>query len=169
MVAHAGARDRVVGWSCVPKPATVWFGGDEAGAVSHWMVMFWRSDVPGHSIADGVWGSVGCGQQLPGGGGPSGAYAGVCGHRERGWFGSLAICAEHTTTEGAWWVREPEPMTTGHRGGGLQEPKFAAAGWWWAGGYMRGYAQLPGGVVVGGWQPGQGSCCSRGVGGCGLG
>jgi len=25
------------------------------------------------------------------------------------------------------------------------------------------------GFVVGGWQPGQGSCCSRDVGGCGLG
>ena len=40
MAAHAGARDRVVGWLRVPKPATVWFGGDEAGAVSHQVVMF---------------------------------------------------------------------------------------------------------------------------------
>ena len=82
--AHAGARDRVVGWSHLPKPATVWFGGDEAGAVSHQVVMFWRSHMPGHSIADGVWGRVGCGQQLPGGGRPSGAYAGVCSRRGRG-------------------------------------------------------------------------------------
>jgi len=40
VAAYAGARDRVVGWSRVPKPATVWFGGDEAGAVSHQVVMF---------------------------------------------------------------------------------------------------------------------------------
>ena len=169
MVAHAGARDHVVGWSRVLKPATVCFGGDEARAVSHRVVMFWRSDVLGHLIADGVWGSVGCGQQLPGGGGPSGAYAGVCGRRGRGWFGSLAVCARHMTAQGAWWVCEPEPTTTGHRGGGLRKPKLVAAGWWWAGGYRRGYVWPPGGVVVGSWQPGQGSCCSRGVGGCWLG
>jgi len=63
---------------------TMWFGGDEAGAVSHRVVMFWRSGVLGHSIAGGVWGSVGCGQQLPGGGGPSGAYTGIYSHRGSG-------------------------------------------------------------------------------------
>jgi len=40
VVAHAGARDRMVGWSCMPKPVTVWFGGDEAGTISHWVVVF---------------------------------------------------------------------------------------------------------------------------------
>ena len=40
MIVHAGARDCVVGWLRMPKPATVWFGGDEAGAVSHRVVMF---------------------------------------------------------------------------------------------------------------------------------
>jgi len=64
---------------------------------------------------------------------------------------------------------EPEPTTTEHRGGGLRKPKLTAAGWWLASGCVHGYARPPGGVVVGGWQPGQGSCCSRGVGGCGLG
>ena len=112
MVAHAGARDRVVGWSRVPKPTTVWFGCDEAGAVSRRVVMFWRSDVPGHSIAGGVWGSVGCGQQLPGGGGPSGAYVGVCSRQGRGWFRSLAVCARHTTTVGPGRCasRSPRPL-----------------------------------------------------------
>jgi len=101
VIVHAGARDCVVGWLRVPKPATVWFGGDEAGAVSHRVVMFWRSDVPGHSIASSVCGSVGCGQRLPGGGGPSGAYTGVCSCQRRGWFGSLAVCAGYRTAEGA--------------------------------------------------------------------
>ena len=101
MVAHAGTRRHVVGCSCVLKPATVWFGGDEARAVRHHVVVFWGSDVPGHSIASGVWSSVGCGQQLLGGGGPSRAYVGVCSCQGRGWFGSLAVCAGYTTAKGA--------------------------------------------------------------------
>jgi len=40
VAAHAGARDCVVGWSHLPKHTTVWFGGDEARAVSHQVVMF---------------------------------------------------------------------------------------------------------------------------------
>jgi len=131
VVAQARARDRVVGWSRVLKPATMWFGGDEAGGVSHRVVLFWRSHVPGHSIASGVWGSVGCGQQLRGGGGPLGAYAGVCSRWGRCWLVSLTICTGHTTAEGAWWMCEPEPTTTGHHGGGLHKLKLAAAGWWW--------------------------------------
>ena len=77
-VAHAGACVRVVGWPYVLKPATMWFGGDESGTIGHRVVMFWRSDMPGHSIAGGAWGSLGGGQQLQGGGGPSGAYTGKC-------------------------------------------------------------------------------------------
>jgi len=108
---HAGARDRVVGWSRMLKPATVWFGGDKAGAVSHRVEVFWCSDVLGHSIASGVQGSEGCGQQLPGGGGPSGVYVGVYGCRERGWFRSLVVYTRHTTAEGpggcASWSPRP--------------------------------------------------------------
>ena len=57
------------------------------------------------------------------------------------------------------WMREPKPTTTGHHGGGLRKPKLAAARWWWAGSCVCGNAKPPGGVVVGSWQPGQGSCC----------
>jgi len=66
-------------------------------------------------------------------------------------------------------MHEPETTTARYCGGSLRKLKLTAARWWWAGGCLRGYAQPPGGVVVGGWQPGQGSCCSRGVGGCELG
>jgi len=51
---------------------------------------------------------------------------------------------------GAWWIREPKPTTTGHRGGSLRKPKLVAAGWWWAGGCVRGYMWPPVGVVAGG-------------------
>ena len=112
MVAHAGARDSVVGWLRVLKPATVWFGGDEARAVSHRVVMFWHSDVLGHSIAGGVWGSVGCRQQLPDGSGPLRAYTGVYSHWGRGWFGSLAVCTGHTTAwgPGGYASQSPRPL-----------------------------------------------------------
>ena len=68
--------------------------------------------MPGHSIAGGVWGCEGCGQQLSGGGGPSGVYAGVYSRRGRGWFGSLVVYAGYTTTEGSGGCasRSPRPM-----------------------------------------------------------
>jgi len=97
----------------VPKPTTVWFGGDQARAVSHRVVMFWRSDVPGHSIAVGVWGSLASGQPLPGGGGPLGAYTGVCCCQERGWFGSLTVCAGHTTAAGPGGCASQSPRPLG--------------------------------------------------------
>jgi len=40
VVTYAGDYDLVVSWSCMLKPATVWFGGDEARAISHWVVVF---------------------------------------------------------------------------------------------------------------------------------
>ena len=93
MVVRAVARYCLVDWSRVPKPVTVWFGGDEGRpSVTGWWC-FWRSDLPGHSIASGVCGSESCGQQLPGGVGPSGVYMGVYGSRGRGWFGSLVVYA----------------------------------------------------------------------------
>ena len=74
---------------------------------------FWRSDVPGHSIAGGVWGSEGCGQQLPGGVGPSGVYTGVYGRQGRGWFGSLVLYAGHTTAEGPDGCASQSPRLLG--------------------------------------------------------
>jgi len=137
-------------------------------SVTRWCC-FWRSDVPGHSIAGGVWGSVGCGQQLPGGGGPSGAYADVCSRRGRGWIGSLAVCAGHTSARGPgrFASRSPRPL-------GIVVAVYASRnsrppGGGGPVGMCVGTCSRLGGVVVGGWQPGQGSCCSRGVGGCGLG
>jgi len=97
----------------MPEPATVWWVGHACRSprpcglvvtrlgpsVTGWWC-FWCSDVPGHSIAGGAWGSEGCGQQLPGGVGPLGVYAGVYGRQGRGWFGSLVVYARRTTAEG---------------------------------------------------------------------
>jgi len=97
----------------MPEPATVWWVGRACRSprpcglvvmrlgpsVTTWWC-FWHSDVPGHSIASGVWGSEGCGQQLAGGVGPSEVYTGVYGHRGRGWFTSLVVYAGHMTAEG---------------------------------------------------------------------
>jgi len=169
VVAHADTHNCVVGWSCVVKPATVWFGGDEAGAISHRVVMF---------LAFGCARALDCRWCL--------GQCGLWPTAARWWWaiGSIRGCMQPSgkglvwvvgcirrvyDRRGVWWMCELKPTTTRHRGGGSRKPKLAATGWWWAGEYVRGYMQLLGGVVVGGWQPGQGSCCSRGVGGCGLG
>ena len=74
---------------------------------------FWHSDLPGHLIAGGVWGSEGCGQQLPGGGRPSGVYMDVYGRRRRGWFGSLLVDAGITTAEGPGGCTSRRPRLLG--------------------------------------------------------
>ena len=160
VVAHAEARDGVVGWSHVPKPVTVWFGGDKTRAVSHWVVVFGARMYRGTRLPvlfGAVWAVVNSCRVVVGRREHTRVYEAVWGGVGSGrWRYTLGIHAPG----GAWWMREPEPTTAGHCGGGLRKSKLTAARWWWAGGYMCGYARQPGGVVVGGWQPGQGSCCS---------
>ena len=127
MVAHAEARDHVVGWLHVPRHATLWFAGDEAGAVSHRVVMFWRSDVLGHSIAGGVLGQCGLWPTAAGWWGAVGSIRGCMQLSGEGLVWVFGHMRRAYDRRAAWWMREPKPTTTGYRGGGLRKPKLAAA------------------------------------------